>query len=68
MTFNPCIPGQCTEDGTHCQGCGRSHIEIADTKKLVNGLVNFAQQQDYDNIEAFVDFVGSKVIKKIREG
>ncbi|MCF6250905.1 MAG: DUF1289 domain-containing protein [Methylococcaceae bacterium] len=66
MKFKPCISGLCTEEGTHCEGCGRSHEEIAETKSLVMGLVNFAQKQDYDNVEEFVSFVGKNVVKKIQ--
>ena len=43
MKFYPC-PGECTEDGTHCEGCGRSHEEIFEMKNLVVGLVAFAQR------------------------
>ncbi len=66
MKFSPCISGQCTEEGTHCEGCGRSHVEIAETKSMVMDLVNFAQKQDYDNIEEFVSFVGKNVVKKVQ--
>lgn len=39
MKFNPCRGGAfCTDVGTHCEGCGRSHVEIAETKVLVKGL------------------------------
>ena len=51
MKFNPCIQGKCTEEGTHCEGCGRTHEEIAETKKLVKGLVSFSQKMGYENIE-----------------
>ena len=64
MKFSPCISGQCTEDGTHCKGCGRSHEEIAETKSMVKGLVSFAQKQDYENIEEFAAFVSKNVVKK----
>jgi hypothetical protein len=64
MKFRPCISGQCTEEGTHCEGCGRSHVEIAETKAMVKGLVSFAQKQDYENIEEFAEFVGKNVVKK----
>lgn len=66
MKFIPCISGQCTEDGSHCEGCGRSHVEIAETKSLVKGLVDFAQKQEYDNIEEFAGFISKNLIKKIR--
>ena len=31
MDFVACN-GDCTEEGTHCEGCGRSHEEIAELK------------------------------------
>lgn len=64
MKFSPCISGQCTEDGTHCQGCGRSHEEIAETKGLVMNLVTFAKKQDYENIDDFANFVAKSLVKK----
>lgn len=67
MKFSPCISGQCTEDGTHCQGCGRSHEEIAQTKALVKRVVTFAHDQEYENIEEFVHFFSKNVIKKVKE-
>ncbi len=66
MKFNPCIAGKCTEDGTHCTGCGRSHEEIAETKKMVKALVSFAQKMNYDNIEEFSNFIGQSVLKKLQ--
>lgn len=65
MKFNPCISVQCTEDGSHCQGCGRSHAEIAETKQLVNNLVVFAQKMQYDNSEEFANFIGKSLFKKL---
>ncbi len=66
MKFNPCVPGQCTEEGSHCEGCGRSHIEIAETKKMVMNLVDFAQNQNYENIEDFSNFIGKSLLKKLQ--
>ncbi|NOR69242.1 MAG: DUF1289 domain-containing protein [Methylomarinum sp.] len=67
MKFSPCISGQCTEDGTHCQGCGRSHEEIAETKGLVKNIVAFAKKQDYDNIDDFSVFITKNISKKLQE-
>ncbi|MCK5727774.1 MAG: DUF1289 domain-containing protein [Methylococcales bacterium] len=64
MKFNPCID-QCTHDGTHCQGCGRSHEDIIKTKKMVMALVNFAQEKNYDNIKDFSNAVGATLLKKL---
>lgn len=66
MKFNPCADN-CTYDGTHCKGCGRTHEEIAETKKIVMALVDFVQLQDYDNAEDFVNTVGQSVLKKLKK-
>lgn len=66
MKYHPCID-QCTTEGTHCQGCGRSHQEIADTKKLVKAVVEFIQQQDYENPEEFVDRISKSILKKLQK-
>jgi hypothetical protein len=68
MKFNPCKGGTfCTDAGTHCEGCGRSHVEIAETKALVKGLVEFVQKQDYDNVEDFATSISAALVKKVHE-
>ncbi len=66
MKFNPCTDN-CTYEGAHCEGCGRSHEEIAETKKMVMALVNFAQQQEYENVEDFVNAIGQSALKKLKK-
>ncbi len=66
MKFSPCN-NLCSDEGAHCSGCGRSHAEIAETKLLVKNLVEFAKRQDYDNVEAFADYMKNKLIKKYQE-
>ncbi len=66
MKFSPCISGKCTEEGTHCEGCGRTHEEIAETKRLVKQVVSFVQAQGYENVEDFADFIGKSVLKKLQ--
>jgi hypothetical protein len=66
MKFNPCVSGQCTEEGSHCQGCGRTHVEIAATKHLIKDVVNFAQKMDYENSEDFANFIAKSVLKKLQ--
>jgi hypothetical protein len=66
MKFNPCVSGKCTDQGTHCEGCGRSHEEIAETKQLIGNLVSFAQKMGYENHEDFADFVGRNLLKKLQ--
>ena len=65
LVFNPCND-KCTYEGSHCQGCGRSHQEIADTKKMVMSIVNFIQDQDYENCEEFVNTISKSVLKKLQ--
>lgn len=66
MKFNPCIAGKCTEEGTRCEGCGRTHEEIAETKKMVKAIVGFAQKMNYENIEDFSNFIGQSILKKLQ--
>jgi hypothetical protein len=66
MKFNPCID-QCTSEGTHCEGCGRAHTEIAATKQLVKSVVEFIQQQDYDNPDEFVAAISKSILKKLQK-
>lgn len=65
MKFYPCN-GECTQDGTHCKGCGRSHEEVAETRKHIVSLVEFAQKQGYENQEDFANFVGHSVLWKLQ--
>ena len=64
MKFTPCID-QCTSEGTHCQGCGRSHQEIANTKKLVLSIVDFIKTQEYENSEEFLNKMTKSVLKRL---
>ncbi len=63
MQFSPCT-SQCTSDGTHCQGCGRSHIEIRETQMLTKQLVQHLVKYDYDNPTEFLDNLKNKAIKR----
>ena len=64
MKFSPCT-GNCTEDGIHCEGCGRSHEEIAEMKALVASLVAFAEKMEYENIEDFASGVAGSIKYKM---
>ena len=66
MKFSPCIAGKCTTEGTHCEGCGRTHEEIAETKKMIKELVSYAQMKEYENIEDFANFIGKSVLNKLQ--
>jgi len=60
VIFNPCN-GECTEDGAHCKGCGRSHEDIAEMRRLVGALVAYAEQKEYENIEDFANGVAGSI-------
>ncbi len=67
MQFSPCRGGMnCTQDGTHCQGCGRSHEEIAQTKKLSNDIAAHIQKMEYENVEDFLQFLAFKAFNKVQ--
>jgi len=67
MKFSPCI-GKCTDEGTHCEGCGRSHEEIADLNSLIYGLIAYAEKMNYENIDDFADGVAGTIKYKMGEG
>jgi len=66
MKFHPCID-QCTKEGSHCEGCGRSHQEIAETKQIVQAAVQFIRQQDYENPDEFVAAIAKSILKKLQK-
>jgi methionyl-tRNA synthetase len=67
MKFKPCT-GECTDEGSHCEGCGRSHEEIAEMKEQVAQLVAFAEKMNYENIEDFADAVAGTIRYQMGEG
>lgn len=64
MKFSPCT-GNCTDEGTHCEGCGRSHEDIAEMRALVAPLVAYAQKMEYENIEDFANGVAGSIKFKL---
>lgn len=67
MKFNPCI-GKCTDEGAHCEGCGRSHEEISEMNALVGNLIKFAEKMGYDNVDDFANGVAGSIKYKMGEG
>jgi hypothetical protein len=65
MIFSPCI-SKCTDEGTHCEGCGRSHEEVAETNQMVMQLVNYARDKGYENIEEFAHSMGKSILYKLQ--
>ena len=64
MKFSPCT-GKCTEEGTHCEGCNRSHKEIAEMKTHIASLISFAEKMEYENIEEFANGVAGSIKYKM---
>jgi len=64
MIFNPCN-GDCTDEGSHCEGCGRSHEEIAAMREPVGDLAALADEMGYENIEVFADAVAASIKYKM---
>ncbi len=64
MKFRPCNGG-CTDKGTHCDGCGRSHEEVAEFNHLVKGLAAQALEQGYENIEDYANSVAKSIYYKL---
>jgi hypothetical protein len=65
--FNPCKDrNACTEDGVMCKGCGRTYVEIARTRTLVNEIVQFVTTMGYENPDDFMAYLSRKVAKKTK--
>jgi len=60
MKFSPCT-GQCTREGTHCEGCGRTHEEVAGMRKIVNDAVAYATKMEYENVDDYGKAFGHSV-------
>jgi len=67
MKFSPCT-GKCTQEGTHCEGCGRSHEEIAGMRETVDGVISFAKKMGYENIDEYADGVAGSIKYLMGEG
>ncbi len=65
--FKSCVSrGACTEDGDRCRACGRPHEEVNAVRTLTNQVTAFIQEMDYDNSDEFLEYLKSKVAKKLR--
>lgn len=64
MQFIKCN-GECTFEGTHCEGCGRSHVESEAIRGPVGELAAFADKMGYENLEDFVEGVAGGLKYKL---
>lgn len=64
MKFRPCNGG-CTDKGTHCDGCGRTHEEVAKFNSMVKGLAAYALEQGYENTEDYANSVAKSIYYKL---
>jgi hypothetical protein len=60
VIFRPCT-GECSEDGTHCEACGRSFEEVDEMRALVGTLVAYARRMEYENVADFADGVAASI-------
>lgn len=63
MKFSPCIK-QCTKDSTFCQGCGRSHAEIGETKALAKKITAHMLEYGYEDPENFLKVLNKKSLDR----
>ena len=63
MKFSPCT-SDCTSEGTHCGGCGRSRAEITETQAITKQLVAHLVKYNYDDPENFLDNIKAKALKR----
>ena len=64
MKYRPCNGG-CTDKGTHCDGCGRTHEEVAELNRMVKELAAYARKMDYDNIDDYANSVAKGIYYKL---
>lgn len=67
MKFKPCN-GECTDDGLHCEGCGRTHQEIDAMLQPVEELVALFKKMNYENLDDFANAVAGSIKFKIDGG
>ena len=64
MKYRPCNGG-CTDTGTHCDGCGRSHEDVAELNRMAKELAAYAQKMEYDNIDDYANSVAKGIYYKL---
>lgn len=64
MKYRPCT-GSCTHAGSHCDGCGRSHEEVAELNAMVKTLASYAKKMQYDNTDDFANSVAKGIYYKL---
>lgn len=64
MKYRPCT-GACTDTGTHCDGCGRTHDDVAELNRMVKELASYAMSNEYDNIEDYANSVAKGIYYKL---
>ncbi|MEH6471329.1 MAG: DUF1289 domain-containing protein [Halopseudomonas sp.] len=66
MIFNPCT-GKCTDEGSHCEGCGRTHEDVAVTRKFVKEIVGYVQKKEYENPQELMEALSRSVQFKLQQ-
>lgn len=66
MKYRPCTGG-CTDQGTHCDGCGRSHEDVAELNRMIKELAVYARRMEYENIEDYANSVAKGIYYKLEK-
>lgn len=66
MTFSPCTD-QYTSGGDTCQGCGRTHTEIRESKALVGKIVGHLKEHGYEDPENFLTMLTKKSLARLTQ-
>jgi len=66
MKFSPCT-NKCTSDGSFCQGCGRSHTEIRESKALVAKVAAHLLEYGYQDPDKFLKMLHKKSLKRLMQ-
>jgi len=64
MKYKACNGG-CTKAGTHCDGCGRTHEDVAKFNTMVKELAAYALEKEYENIDDFANSVATGIYYKL---
>jgi hypothetical protein len=51
----------CHDDGVYCLRCGRSLVEIATLRSLLDQLAGLALAYDYENVEDYTAYIAHKL-------
>lgn len=64
--FTPCQgKNACRDNGVLCLTCGRKLSEIMKLRELMQELTTLAINHDYENVDAYAQYIARKISKMI---